>query len=104
MKYVLLMTHTADQCPTSNSRVRKLFENAGKEMAQLCQKLGVKVLIGPLISAEHKSTIILEAERAETVWDFIMQSGLIQWNSINVLPSKTAEEAMPEIIKQKPIY
>jgi hypothetical protein len=97
------MTHSGQECPTSNSNVRKLLENLGKEMPTLSQKLGVKILIGPLVSAEHKSIVVLQTERAEAVWDFIMQSGLIQWNSINVLPCKTIEEAMPEILKLKPL-
>ena len=74
------------------------------DLPKLAQKLGVKFLAGPLVSAAHTSFAVVEAERVDAVRDLILQSGLIQWNSVEVVPSVTMEQATAEIEKLTPIY
>jgi len=37
-----------------------------------------------VLGSEHESVAVVEADRVETVNDFIQLSGLIQWNSVRV--------------------
>ena len=74
------------------------------ELPKLAQKLGVKFLAGPLISSAHTSFAVVETEKVDAVRDLVLQSGLIQWNSIEIVPSITMEQAIVEVEKLTPIY
>jgi len=73
-------------------------------MEKLGKKLGVEYLAGPLITTEHKSYSIVRAKNVEAVRNFLVESGLIQWNSIDVVHGVTMDQALEEINKLKPIY
>ncbi len=98
------MTHPPDQCPTANETIRKVFLKGASELPKLAKKLGIEFVAGPLISTEHKSITIVKAEKVKAVRDFILESGLIQWNSAEVLNVITMEEAIEEVNKLRPIY
>ena len=63
-------------------------------------------MTGPLVVAtEHIAIALVEAERVETVQDFVMQSGLMQWNSVSVDSVKPLDQAMKEMeTMPPPIY
>ncbi len=84
-QFALIATHPPDQCPTANETIRKFFLNRSPEMEKLGKKLGVEYLAGPLITTEHKSYSIVRAKNVEAVRNFLVESGLIQWNSIDVV-------------------
>jgi hypothetical protein len=102
-QYVVELTHTSDQCPTANSKVRERAIKGSAEMPKLAQKLGVTFVAGPLVlGSEHASMAVVEAEKIETVNDFLLQSGLIQWNTVRVVTAKPLEESMKELEKAPP--
>ena len=103
-QFALVMTHSSDQCPTSNATVRKLAERMASELPRLTQKTGVKFLAGPLVSTDHRSFAIVEAEGVQAVRDFIIESALIQWNSVELVAGRPMAETLKEIEKLKPIY
>ena len=103
-QFALIMTHPPDQCPTANGTIRKQFLNTGPELPKLGKKLGVEFLAGPLISTEHKSVSIVKAQNVNAVRDFVIESGMIQWNSVEILHGVSMEQAVEEINKLKPIY
>lgn len=103
-QFAIVMTHSSDQCPTSNGTVRKLAQGLADELPRLTKKTGVKFLAGPLVSTEHKTFAIVEAESVEAVRDFIMESALIQWNSVEVVPGRPMADTLKEIEKLKPFY
>ena len=105
-QYVVRLVHTSDQCPTANSKVRERIEKGAQEIPKLAQKLGVKFLIGPLVLAcEHASLAVVEAERIETVNELLLQSGLIQWNTVQVSTAKPLAEALKDMdTTPPPIY
>ncbi len=74
------------------------------EIPNIAKKLGVRLVAGPYVSREHLSVIVVEAEKGQTLDQFIMESGLEQWNSVKVLPSLTIEEGMGEMAKTKTIF
>jgi hypothetical protein len=102
-QYVVRLEHSSDQCPIANSKVRDRMLKGAPEIPILAQKLGVKFLIGPLIlGAEHLSLAVVEAEKAETVQEFILRSGLSQWNSVRVSAAKSLEESIKDWEKSPP--
>ncbi len=103
-QFALIMTHPPDQCPTANETIRKHFLKGAAEIPNLGKKLGVEFLAGPLITTEHKSVSIVKAKDIEAVRGFIIESGMIQWNSVEVMHGVSMEEAIEEINKLKPIY
>ncbi len=52
-QYVVKLTHTPDQCPMSNSKIRKRLIEGEPEMPNLAAKLGVKIVAGPLALADR---------------------------------------------------
>ncbi len=103
-QFALIATHPPDQCPTANETIRKAFLNRAPEIPKLAEKHGVEYLAGPIITTEHKSVSIVKAESVEAVRQFLLDTGFIQWNSIEVLHGISMEQAIEEINKLKPIY
>jgi len=102
--FVIIMTHSADECPTANSRVRKLLSNESQEVTKLGAKVGVTFLIGPLMGAtNHQSYAVVEAPNIETVTDLMFRSGLIQWNKVDVVHALTVDEAVKHMKDLQPI-
>src|SRR5437879_10464661 len=82
-QFALIATHPPDQCPTANETIRKFFLNRSPEMTKIAEKLGVEYLAGPIITTEHKSYSIVKAKNVEAVRNFLIESGLIQWNNVD---------------------
>jgi hypothetical protein len=102
--FVVIGKHSSDQCPTANEKVRKLFGTDPGAMQALGQKLGVRPIVGPLISTDHRSFTVVEAQKVEAVRNFVIQSGLVQWNSVEIINVVTQDEAVKEIAGLKPLY
>ena len=103
-QFVLDMTHSSDQCPTSNATVRKLANALAGELPRLTKKTGVKIIVGPLVTTGHRSLAFIEAASVEAVRDFVFESALIQWNSVEILPGRPMDQTLKEIDSLKPIY
>jgi len=102
-QYVIRLTHTSDQCPTANSKSREMYVKGVPELPQLAQKLGLKFLAGPLVlSAEHEGIAVVEADNIETVHEFVLQSGLVQLNSVRVTLAQPIEEALKQMERIPP--
>lgn len=102
-QYVIRATHPPDQCPIANSKTRELMVKGAPELPGLASRLGVKIVIGPLIlGAEHENIAVVEADRIEAVDDFVLQSGLAQWNSVRVSSAQTMQQALADLDKIPP--
>ena len=102
-QYFVSLEHTSDQCPMTSSKVRERVMKGMPEIPQLAQKAGVKFLVGPLvIGAEHLSVAVVEADKIETVQDFILRAGLSQWNSVKVSVAQSLEQSLKDLEKTPP--
>jgi uncharacterized protein with GYD domain len=73
------------------------------EIPKLAQKKGIKFLVGPLvIGSEHDGLAVVEANQLETVQDFVLQRGLVQWNSVRVSQAVPLDEALKQLDKVPP--
>ncbi len=88
----------------TNSKVRQLLTADPSAMPKLMQKHGVKPIAGPYVSLGHRGFMVVEAPTVEAVNDVVMQSGLAQWNSVQIVPVQTQEEGLKQIASLKPLY
>ena len=102
--FVVISTHTSDQCPSANAKVRQLTSAFPKVVQELTQKLGIKILAGPFTSVSHRGFVIMDAPNVEAVWAYVTESGMVQWNSVDVVPVKAHAETQKEVAGLKPLY
>jgi len=101
--YVMLGEHSADLCPTSNAKSRKLAEDLGANLPSLASKYNIKPLGIYVVGLTHKMVALVEAPNAEAVRAFGMEGNLVQWNSIEIHPAWTMEEALKETAALRPV-
>jgi len=102
--YVGITEHPPQLCQTSNKLCAELYRKFGKEAAGLSQKLGITMKIGPLITSDHRSFFVIEADDYDNVRKFVTQSGMIQWNSVTTIPVVSFETALAELDTLTPIW
>ncbi len=77
------------------SEIRERVVGGAAEIPALAEKLGVKMVTGPLVLAsEHESVAVVEANGVEAGNDFVQQGGLIQWNSVRVSLAEPLQDAL----------
>jgi uncharacterized protein with GYD domain len=104
MHFVLLAEHTAEVCPTSNATTRKIMQELGPQIPSIAESAGVKIVAGPYVNREHITVVVLEADKADEVDRFLIDSRLHQWNRIRVLPSVPIADAMAELDAQPAMF
>ena len=63
----------------------------------------VKILVGTLVlAAEHEGITVVEAANGEAVGQFVLQSGMAQWNSVRVTAFQTQQDALQELSSMPP--
>ncbi len=94
MEYVALMRHSPESCPDSNTKVREQAQQALGKMEELGKKHQVQPKSMHVLAPAHLMVAIFEAASVEAVRDFLMESGLAQWNDTELYPSQPPQEAM----------
>jgi hypothetical protein len=88
MLYVLLADHTAEVYPMSNSKTREMMQKVGPEIPSIAERTGFTIVAGPYVNNEHLTVAIVEADEAEPVDRFLVESRLAQWNKVRVQPPR----------------
>ena len=101
---VLIMTHAPEQCPSSNSTIRKLTANTANDVPKQAKKHGIRFLAGPLVTNEHRMFAVVETDKVESVNDFLIDTAMLQWNSIEIIPAQPVEAGLKEIARLTPLY
>jgi uncharacterized protein with GYD domain len=97
MHFVVLGTHSAEVCPTSNAKTKALLQEIAPQVSTLAEKHGVNIVAGPFANREHMLVVIVETDRADALDRFLVDSRLAQWNQVRILPSVPMEQAMQEL-------
>jgi hypothetical protein len=63
----------------------------------IAQRNGVTLVSGPWVNREHVVVVVVEADQSEAVDRFIVESRLMQWNRIRILPSLSMEQGMKDV-------
>jgi hypothetical protein len=105
-QYVLIATHEADRCPASSARLRAAVEKAMMEdLPRASQELGVEFAVGPLhLDPGHTTIAVLNAGNIEAVSKLAFESGLTQWNTVQVYPATPVPELMANTAHIQPIF
>lgn len=104
MHYVVIGSHTPEVCPMSNGKTKALMLAMAPQVPKIAEQAGVKIVAGPFVNREHAVITIVEADSAEGLDRFIVESSLAQWNTVRVLPSLPMEQAMQELQSSNPIF
>jgi hypothetical protein len=79
-QYAIIGGHPPGDCPVSNKSARQFAKKALSQMDDLANKLGIKFVFPYThLDPAHKSLMLLEADRAETVRDFLVQGGFFHF-------------------------
>lgn len=97
MHYVILASHSAEVCPTSNAKTKALLLEVAPEISAIAGKHGVGIVAGPFANREHMVVVIVETARSEALDSFLVDTRLSQWNQVRILPSIPMEESMREL-------
>ncbi len=104
-QYVIIAEHSAHTCPSSNARVRaRAMEGLGKLLPKLAQEAGVTFPVAPLhLDPGHRTLTIAEAPNIEAVTKLVFDTGLSQWNTVEVCPVTPVAELMADMEQRYPI-
>src|ERR1700757_5391575 len=97
MHYVILASHSAEICPTSNAKTKAVLQDVAPQIPSLAGKHGVNILAGPFANREHTVVVIAETESAEGLDTFLVETRLTQRNQERILPSIPLEQGLREI-------
>jgi hypothetical protein len=103
MQYVILGQHPPDLCPTSNAKTRQRIEQMMTQMEAAQKRHQVSVRSGHVLGTSHRLVVFTEAPNVEAVRDFVMETGLIQWNSVEIYPAWDLDEAVQQANALTPI-
>lgn len=98
-QYVILADHSPDICPSSNARSRaRAMEGLGQNLPKLSEAAGVTFTTGPLhLDPGHRTVSVVDAPSIEAVAQLVYDSGLSQWNTVEVCPTTPVAEMMANV-------
>jgi len=94
MQFVLIAEHPPNLCPTANAKTREMMKQGAPQIPALAQKLGLKIITTNVFGGDHVVLMVVEATDIEAVREFMMQSRLVQWNTVKVHATWSLEEAL----------
>jgi len=99
-QYAILADHTPDICPSSNAKTRaRAMEGLGPEnVPKVAQSVGLTFVVEPLhLDPSHRTMAVVDAPSIEAVTQFVYETGLFQWNTVEVYPVTPIAEMMATI-------
>jgi hypothetical protein len=103
MDFVVIAEHPPDLCPKSNAVVRKQAENFPM-LYELAKAMGAEIVFHGIPVPEHKIFMVLRAPDFETVRRLMVESRLVQTNTIHIYQTESFEEFMDETRKIDPMF
>ena len=72
---------------------------------KVAQSVGMKILLGPLhLDPSHRTLAIIEAPAIEAVNKWVVETGLFQWNTVEVTAVTPIEEMMALVMSQPVVF
>ena len=94
MQFVVVAQHAPESCPASNTQIRELMREGAQQIAELAARLGVDIITFRVLGPDHELIAVVEATDIEAVRDFLLQSRLMQWNTVTVRATWSMEDAL----------
>jgi hypothetical protein len=102
--FAVIAQHPPELCPTSNARTREMLKQGATQIPQLAEQLGVDIVTLRIFGPDHIVLAVVDADDIEAVRDFVIQSRLIQWNTTNIHPTYSLEEAVARADELETIF
>jgi hypothetical protein len=80
------------------------LKEGAPQIPQLAEQLGLDIITMRVFGPDHVMIAVIEADDIEAVRDFMFQSRLIQWNTTNIYPTYSVEEALAKADEMEPIF
>lgn len=97
-KYLIHADHSPDICPSSNASVRARAMEMGSQLPKLAEDAGVRFDVEPQhVDPTHRTIAVVEAPSVEVVCRFVDDTGMSQWNTVEVAPLTPIAELMPRV-------
>jgi hypothetical protein len=103
-QFAVLAEHPPNLCPTSNAQTRQMLKQGAGQIPQLAEQLGVNMLTLRVFGPDHVILAVVESEDIDSVRDFALQSGLMQWNTVKIHATYSMEEALVLVDKVEAIF
>lgn len=103
MNFVVIAEHPPNLCPHSNAAARKQLERL-PEFYEIAKKLNVEMIFAGIPVPEHKTFMVMKAPSFEAVRTLMVESGLVQTNTIYIRQTESFEEFSKEIKTSTPIF
>ena len=103
-QFAVLAEHPPNLCPTSNAQTRRMLKQGAGQIPQLAEQLGVKILSLSVFGPDNIILAVVDSEDIDSVRDFALQSGLMQWNTVDIHATYSMEEALTLIDKVEAIF
>jgi predicted RecB family endonuclease len=102
--FAVIAEHPPDLCPSSNALTRRMMKEGGSQVPQLAEELGVKIVTLRVFGPDHILLAVVEADDIQSVRDFVLQSRLMQWNTVNIHATYSMEEALEKLESVETIF
>jgi hypothetical protein len=102
--FAIIAEHPPDLCPTSNARTRELLKAGADQIPRLAERLGVGIQTLRIFGPDHIILAVVEADDIEYVRSFALQSGLMQWNTVNIHATYSIDEAVAMVDEVEAIF
>ena len=102
--FAVIAEHPPNLCPTSNARTRRMLKDGASQIPQLAEQLGLEIDTMRIFGPDHIILLVVESEDIDSVRNFALQSGLMQWNTVKIHASYSIEEALAMIDDVEAIF
>ena len=100
MLFVLVGTHDPQTCPASNDEVKQKALSIGPRIEEVNKAHGVTLHGSWIARASHTSYAIVDAASAHEAEEALDDLGLIEWNTYQIQPVLTLEDAMKDLAQR----
>ena len=104
MDFVVITEHPPNLCASANAMVRKQMTEGFPQLPNLAKSMGVEIAYVGIPVVDHKIFMVLKAPNFETARKFIVESGIMQTNTIHIYPVVSFDEAMGMVGSLVPIF
>jgi hypothetical protein len=103
-QFAVLAEHPPNLCPTSNAQTRQMLKQGAGQIPQLAEELAINILTLRVFGPDHIILAVVESEDIDSVRDFALQSGLMQWNTVKIHATYSMDEALALVDKVEAIF
>jgi hypothetical protein len=102
--FAVIAEHPPQLCPTSNAQTRRMLKEGAAQIPQLAGQLGLEIGALRIFGPEHIILAVVEANDIDSVRNFALRSGLMQWNTVKINATYSIDEAVSMIDDVEAIF